>query len=295
MPRGVAAESIAGMKPISRAAMGAIIIATAATIIPLAAPTSAIAAPAAAPTSLIGASTPQARNVSALSLPRPTGPFAVGRDTLHLVDLARTDPWVPQSGPRQLMVDIYYPTIAGTGVRAAYMKAAEAAALINYGGFSGALEPTMLADTRIRAHADAAPLPGRYPLVVLSPGFTVPRSTLTSLAEDLSSRGFVVAAVDHAYESVATQFPGGILPCAACDALNAGTISQAQIAASRVQDVSFLLTTWTIWSTRAARCPYRTLPGRSRSPPPTSARSSNANSTKSPSRYLTVPARPSLR
>ncbi|MEW2583656.1 hypothetical protein AB0923_10280 [Streptomyces virginiae] len=30
-----------------------------------------------------------------LELPRPTGAFAVGRDTLHLVDRGRKDPWVP--------------------------------------------------------------------------------------------------------------------------------------------------------------------------------------------------------
>ncbi len=39
------------------------------------------------------------------------------------------------------------------------------------------------------------------PLIVLSPGFTMPRSTLTALAEDLASHGYVVAGVDHTYES----------------------------------------------------------------------------------------------
>ncbi|MFE9844157.1 hypothetical protein [Streptomyces goshikiensis] len=38
---------------------------------------------------------------------------------------------------------------------------------------------------------------------------TMPRSTLTTLAEELASRGRVVAAVDHAYESDGTLFPGG--------------------------------------------------------------------------------------
>jgi predicted dienelactone hydrolase len=36
------------------------------------------------------------------------------------------------------------------------------------------------------------------PLVVLSPGFTSSRSTLTALAEDLASHGYVVAGIDPA-------------------------------------------------------------------------------------------------
>src|SRR5690606_18064979 len=47
------------------------------------------------------------------------------------------------------------------------------------------------------------------PLVVLSPGFTQPVSTLTSLAEDLASRGYVVAGIDHPYESHATPLADG--------------------------------------------------------------------------------------
>ncbi|WP_280674814.1 alpha/beta hydrolase [Kitasatospora sp. MAA19] len=228
------------MKATRRVARYAVSFATAAVIIPLSVSASAVAAPAAPP--LTALSTPTARTASALLLPRPTGRYAVGRDTLHLVDPRRTDPWVPQSGPRQLMVDLYYPAVAGSGTPAPYMSTAEATALINYAGLSGPLAPTTLADTRIWTRANAVPARGRYPLVVLSPGFTVPRYTLTALAEELGSRGFVVATVDHAYESAATRFPGGILPCAACDEYDAGTITQAQVAAGRAQDVSFLLT-----------------------------------------------------
>lgn len=38
-------------------------------------------------------------DIGRLTLPAPTGPYAVGRDTLHLVDHARPDPWVPEAGP----------------------------------------------------------------------------------------------------------------------------------------------------------------------------------------------------
>ncbi|MGW7821814.1 hypothetical protein ACWGLF_27680 [Streptomyces puniciscabiei] len=48
-------------------------------------------------------------DVAPAALPSPTGPHAVGRDILHLVDQHRPDPWVPSAGPRQLMVSMYYP------------------------------------------------------------------------------------------------------------------------------------------------------------------------------------------
>ncbi len=60
--------------------------------------------------------------------------------------------------------------------------------------------------------------------MVLSPGFTNSRSTLTALAEDLASHGYVVAGIDHTYESFATAFPDGrVTTCLAREARRRGT------------------------------------------------------------------------
>lgn len=174
-----------------------------------------------------------------LSLPAPTGPAAVGRTTLALTDRDRADPWVPEAGPRQLMVSLYYPAVRGTGDPAPYMDIAEAAALVDFAQLGPEFTAERLAGTRTWSRTHARPLPGRHPLVLLSPGFTVPRHTLTALAEDLASHGYVTAAVDHAFESVATKFPGGVLPCAACDL--PGQIGNAPIAVNRAADLSFVL------------------------------------------------------
>jgi len=49
--------------------------------------------------------------------------------------------------------------------------------------------------------------------------FTNSRSTLTALAEDLASHGYVVAGIDHTYESHATAFPDGrVTTCLAREA-----------------------------------------------------------------------------
>ncbi|WP_267242744.1 alpha/beta hydrolase family protein [Streptomyces sp. PR69] len=177
-------------------------------------------------------------------LPRPTGPYAVGRDSLHLVDTGRPDPWVPEAGARELMVEMYYPARRGTGRPARYTTAEEARLLLEAYGMAGAFPPETLGGTAVHGRVAAQPMrsvPGRHPLVVLSPGFGAPRYTLTGLAEDLASRGFVVAAVDHAYESAGTAFPGGrMLTCVACEKVRTGE-DRDVLVRGRGDDVSFVL------------------------------------------------------
>ncbi|MDF2269283.1 alpha/beta hydrolase [Streptomyces coacervatus] len=175
-----------------------------------------------------------------LTLPRPTGPHAVGLSTLDLVDTHRQDPWVPSAGPRRLMVSVFYPARPGTGAPAPYMTAEEAALLLQKQAPGAGLPPGTLSGTRSWARTGARPAPGRFPLVVLSPGFTLPRTTLTSLAEDLASRGYVVALVNHTYEDSGTTFPDGrTLACTICDTLPPG--GWVAVNESRAEDVSFVI------------------------------------------------------
>ncbi|MFD5618889.1 alpha/beta hydrolase family protein [Streptomyces yangpuensis] len=178
-----------------------------------------------------------------LELPRPTGAFAVGRDTLHLVDHERKDPWVP-TADRELLLSLYYPALARTGSPAPYMEVTEAKALLTDRGQLGDhVTPEEVAATRTHARTGALPRPaaGRYPLIVLSPGFTMPRASLTGLAEDLASRGYIVAAVDHAYESDGTLFPGGrVLTCKACEQVFPDR-SLHRVSDGRARDVPFVL------------------------------------------------------
>ncbi|CAM5654676.1 Alpha/beta hydrolase OS=Streptomyces chartreusis OX=1969 GN=HUT05_28695 PE=4 SV=1 [Streptomyces chartreusis] len=205
---------------------------------PMSAPASVSApAPMSAPASV---SAPASITTSA-QLPRPTGPHPVGRSTLHLVDRDRPDPWVPSAGPRQLMLSMYYPARPGTGgPTAPYMTTEEARHLLELRAPDVTVPPEVIRGVRTWAHADARPARGRFPLVVLSPGFTFPRATLTGLAEDLASRGYAVALVDHPYENAGTTLPDGqTLPCAICDKFSA--IGGDAVAESRARDVSFVL------------------------------------------------------
>ncbi|WNO70213.1 alpha/beta hydrolase [Streptomyces sp. AM8-1-1] len=185
---------------------------------------------------------PDRRSVTApaVELPRTEGRYAVGAQTLHLSDPGRSDPWASPAR-RELMVSVYYPARASSGGTAAYMTQKEARLLLEARGLAGVVPAAALSGVLTHARVDARPATGRFPLVLLSPGFSMPRSTLTTLANDLASRGYVVAAVDHAHESVGTAFPGGrVLTCRACEQVTTDE-QRAQVAAGRARDLSFVI------------------------------------------------------
>ncbi|OXM49306.1 alpha/beta hydrolase family protein [Amycolatopsis alba] len=153
-----------------------------------------------------------APSAPALSLPAPDGPLPIGLRTLHLTDQQRADPWVPEKR-RELMVNVWYPAVP-IGRAPLYMTTAESAAAV--AGRKLDLPPDALSKVRVHSKENAPSLPGRRPLVVLSPGAGNNRITLTSVAEHLASQGFVVAGIDHAYEAWATEFPDGLRQCVAC-------------------------------------------------------------------------------
>ena len=139
------------------------------------------------------------------------------------------------------MVSLWYPATPSDGRRARYMTPAESELLLASRGLTRVPQDA-LSTVRTNAVSDATPA-GRQrslPLVVLSPGFTMPRSTLTALAEDLASHGYVVAGVDHTYESDATAFPDGrVTTCLAREAPRSGR--GEKVVAGRTADVSFVL------------------------------------------------------
>jgi len=152
-------------------------------------------------------------------LPRPTGHQPVGVTSLSLKDTSRSDPWVPSVPYRELMVSVFYPATSGHGPTKQYMTPLESERNLERQNIPG-LPLDVMSTVRTNAVVDAKPA-GRWhglPLVVLSPGWTQPRATLTALAEDLASRGYAVAAIDHTYENRATTFPDGhVTGCAACE------------------------------------------------------------------------------
>ncbi|MEU0572112.1 prolyl oligopeptidase family serine peptidase [Nonomuraea sp. NPDC005983] len=175
-------------------------------------------------------------------LPRPTGSHPVGTTALYLKDASRPDPWVPTAQARELMVSLWYPAKSEGRRRAQYMTPKESELLLKDAKITS-VPLDALSKTRTNAFSDAKPAGRKHglPLVVLSPGFGKPRSTLTALAEDLASRGYVVAAIDHTYESVATTFPDGrVTTCVPCEGDHDPSLF-TKLSKGRAADVSYVL------------------------------------------------------
>lgn len=171
----------------------------------------------------------------ALSLLKPTGGYPIGLRTMALTDSSRADHWRPDER-RKLMISLWYPAIP-VGEPGRYMTLAESAATIKAYGLPD--DTLYRLRTHSRANAPALPSARGWPLIVLSPGAGNSRTTMTTLAEQLASEGFVVAAIDHAYEAYNVEFPDGrLLSCLACTAT--GTPWPAAIE-NRAVDVTFVL------------------------------------------------------
>ncbi|MFF7025507.1 alpha/beta hydrolase family protein [Streptomyces klenkii] len=172
----------------------ALLTALAAPQIPAAAAAARTPGPAVA-----AAASEHAKTGAPARLPAPTGKEPVGTKTLHLVDTSRPDPWKPAAGKRELMVTLWYPARHQGDLNAPYMSKQLSKAWLG---------KEELAGVRTNATVGARPAGKARPLVVLSPGFGMSRASLTGLGEELASRGYAVAAVDHTYEAP-VEFPGG--------------------------------------------------------------------------------------
>lgn len=174
------------------------------------------------------------------TLPAPGGKHPIGMTTVHLKDPKRADPWVSGEN-RELMVSLWYPAVRPSKTPAPYMTAAESREYLKEFLETSPVQvpPEILSTVGTHATVDAEPAGrrGGLPLVVVSPGFGMPRATLTGLAEELAGRGYAVAAVGHNYEANGTTFPDGhTTPCAACKGKD-----WPKVGAVRAQDVSFVL------------------------------------------------------
>lgn len=153
-------------------------------------------------------------------LPAPSGPFAVGRVTFHWTDVSRPEPLSAQAGAhREVMVYVWYPAAntAKAPSPVSYFpdfKAARAA--ISDADFKDMFRP---ADEQIQktglplTHAiESASMPRdntKYPVLVFSHGWGLQTSLYTTALEDLASHGYVIAAIDHPYDTTVTVFPDG--------------------------------------------------------------------------------------
>lgn len=144
----------------------------------------------------------------------PTGAFSVGTTVLHWTDESR-DEWFTErkDDTRELMVQLWYPADPPQGQPpASYFDHPELrmAPLAESLGLP-AFTTGHLALFRSRSFLDApireADEP--WPVIVFSHGLRGTRAQNTSLMEMMASEGYVVAALDHAYDSFLSIYPNG--------------------------------------------------------------------------------------
>jgi predicted dienelactone hydrolase len=138
-----------------------------------------------------------------VAAPAPTGPNSVGTRVVHFVDATRADPFAGNGSKRELMVRFWYPT----GVTSD-CKPAEYTSPAVWSYFSE-LMGVPLPEVKTNSCEDAIVASGAHPVVVFTPGYTGTFTDYTFLFEDLASRGYVVAALNHTNEATATEFPDG--------------------------------------------------------------------------------------
>jgi pimeloyl-ACP methyl ester carboxylesterase len=155
-----------------------------------------------------------AEHRTAITLPPPTGPFAVGRATYAWTNESQIDELAPSpQSKRQVLAWIWYPAARSQrDVPAEYLPIAWREAL---GKRLGVVLRTFLKrdPAVVRSHsisgAMVAPDRHTYPVVLLRAGGSALTTDFTTLAEDLASHGFVVVGFDAPYRSFVVVLPDG--------------------------------------------------------------------------------------
>jgi dienelactone hydrolase len=149
-----------------------------------------------------------------ITLPVPTGHFAVGRTTDTWVNTAQTDDLAPSPGVRrEVLVWIWYPAaVSQSAASAEYLPAAWRVACARS---SGVLMSQFLTRDPAKVHVHSSSDPEvsleqhTYPVVVMRAGGGALTTDFTTLAEDLASHSYVVVGFDAPYRTSVVVFPDG--------------------------------------------------------------------------------------
>ncbi|MBB1153838.1 dienelactone hydrolase family protein [Amycolatopsis sp. DR6-1] len=187
--------------------------------------------------------------------PVPSGGFAVGTRVLQWTDPDRAETFTADPLDRRTVVaQLWYPAqnSPADASRAQYLgRTEDEARTVSEALARGVGLPGFLLDgiPRARTHAiPDAPVAaegGRFPVVLFSPGSSGVRTQNTAWAEELASHGYVVAALDHPYDSAAVVLSDGRTITSAT--VSAGDRAEderlaADWTAIRAADLSFALT-----------------------------------------------------
>ncbi|WP_405152578.1 alpha/beta hydrolase family protein [Paenibacillus sp. FSL K6-0108] len=185
------------------------------------------------------------------NLPEPDGEFKIGMQTFHLVDRNREEVFDDaKDGKRELMVQVWYPVQAGTGKYAPFIPDTPILRYMaaNYGLPEFTLQHLKYVSSHAYSGAEVSSAQTSYPLILANPGFGSSRFLHTSQAENLASHGYIVAVIDHTYNTFATEFPDGRITTSTTNDLfspnddyRTGRESRDKLGKVLTDDVAFVL------------------------------------------------------
>ncbi|RSK25786.1 alpha/beta fold hydrolase [Bacillus sp. HMF5848] len=149
--------------------------------------------------------------VPIFTLPEPSGIYDVAKVSYHLKDPTRKEvATTDQTDTRELPVSIWYPTEDSSAALVPYVKMTPKVkeAIANHYQIPSFFL-SYLSDVTTNSFTSGAVAESeqRFPVVLLSHGLPGNSSMMTSIAENLASNGFIVAAIDHTYYSNLTILP----------------------------------------------------------------------------------------
>lgn len=154
------------------------------------------------------------------TLPVPSGTYGIGRVSYALTDTSRPEPLAASpSAHRKIMMYVWYPTdrkVAAGKPTAPYLPGFdEVKSKLSEGGIADMFRPAAYAGpaslpkTEVVENAPAARGKYKFPLLLFSHGWGNPTFLYTSELGDIVSHGYIVAAIDHPYDTAYTRFPDG--------------------------------------------------------------------------------------
>jgi dienelactone hydrolase len=144
------------------------------------------------------------------ALPEPSGPHQVGSEIFRWTDGQRPETLTANpSDHRQVIAQAWYPSNASKGRSVPYFEAQD-----HLPGAIGGMPSFMFGSFGgVATHATFGPpisaARKTWPVLLFSPGLSLPREMYTALCADLASRGYVVVALSEPYESAVSVLAGG--------------------------------------------------------------------------------------
>jgi pimeloyl-ACP methyl ester carboxylesterase len=142
---------------------------------------------------------------TAVVLPAPTGPFAVGRTIYEWTDVSRDEMFSDVAGEhRSVVVWVWYPAEASDAPASDYMP----------NGLGDLIEqavglPARLVQVPAQDDAPLAETDGTLPVLVFSHGSGSLTAVYTAMLTEIASHGYVVVAIQHPYNAMMTTFADG--------------------------------------------------------------------------------------